>query len=128
MTWSAGYDGRNRLTSFNRNNTTASFTYDANSNRLTSVNKVTSDTDLDGIFEATDYSTTNSQALRVASTSNKLLGFAQFVGTQRTNANGDLTSDGLRLFEYDAANRLAKVQLNRNAEASKITYQHNAQW
>ena len=42
------------------------------------------------------------------------------------DANGNLTSDGLRTFEYDAANRLSKVQVSQSAEASKITYLHNA--
>ena len=42
------------------------------------------------------------------------------------DAAGNLTSDGLRLFEYDASNRLAKVLVSQNAEASKITYLHNA--
>ena len=81
----------------------------------------------------------------MAATSNKLTGFTQTVTTQRTNAqgspvtstvnsqvtygldqNGNLTSDGLRTFEYDAANRLSKVQVSQSAEASKITYLHNA--
>jgi|JI6StandDraft_1071083.scaffolds.fasta_scaffold69019_4 hypothetical protein len=42
------------------------------------------------------------------------------------DAAGNLTSDGLRLFEYDASNRLAKVLVSQSAEASKITYLHNA--
>ena len=151
ITWSAGYDSRNRLTSFNRtgNSTTTSYSYDPNSNRLTAINKTTSDTDLDGDFDAVDFQKTTSQALAVSNTSNKLTGFTQTLTTQRTNAagnpvtstvnsqvnysldaNGNLTSDGLRTFEYDAANRLSKVQVSQistaNAEASKITYLHNA--
>ena len=145
--WSAGYDSRNRLTSFNRigNSTTTRYSYDANSNRLTSLNKTTSDTDQDGDFDAVDFQKTTSQALAVAATSNKLTGFTQTLTTQRTNAagnpvtstvnsqvnysldvNGNLTSDGLRTFEYDAANRLAKVQVSQSTEASKIKYLHNA--
>ena len=81
----------------------------------------------------------------MGATSNKLTGFTQTLTTQRTNAagnpvtstvnsqvnysldvNGNLTSDGLRTFEYDAANRLSKVQVSQSAEASKITYLHNA--
>ena len=42
------------------------------------------------------------------------------------NANGNLTSDGLRLFDYDASNRLTQVQVSKSQEASKITYLHNA--
>ena len=155
ITWSADYDSRNRLTSFYRsgsstvnstgNSTTTSYSYDPNSNRLSSIHKTTSDTDQDGDFDAVDFQKTTSQALAVAATSNKLTGFAQTLTTQRTNAggnpvtstvnsqvtygldqNGNLTSDGLRTFEYDAANRLSKVQVSQTAEAAKITYLHNA--
>ena len=45
--------------------------------------------------------------------------------TYSLDANGNLTSDGLRTFEYDATNRLAKVQVSQSAEAAKITYLHN---
>jgi RHS repeat-associated protein len=143
MSWTAGYDNRNRLTSFTRGGNSGStvYSYDANSNRLTAVTKTTSDTDLDGDFDEADYSKTASQSLNVDSASNKLLGFTQtLVGTKGTrtvsstttqinyglDAAGNLTSDGLRLFEYDASNRLAKVLVSQSAEASKITYLHNA--
>ena len=39
---------------------------------------------------------------------------------------GNLTSDGLRVFEYDAQNRHSKTIVNDAAEGSKITYLHNA--
>ena len=42
------------------------------------------------------------------------------------DAAGNLTSDGLRSFTYDASNRLAKVQLTQSPEAAKISYLHNA--
>ena len=45
--------------------------------------------------------------------------------TYTLDANGNLTSDGLRTFEYDATNRLSKVQVSQSAEAAKITYLHN---
>jgi RHS repeat-associated protein len=147
FTWNAGYDTRARLTSFNRPGSEQSYSYDANSNRLTSIAKKISDTDIDGIFEATDRAATTAQALRIEATSNKLLGFNQSVltqataanGTRRTvsnvitsvnyqlDANGNLTSDGLRTFDYDAENRLARVQITQSGEAAKITYLHNAQ-
>jgi RHS repeat-associated protein len=146
FSWSAGYDNRNRLTSFNRAGSEQSYTYDANSNRLTSIAKKVSDTDIDGIFEATDRAATTAQTLNIAQTSNKLLGFNQSVltqataanGTRRTisnvisqinyqlDANGNLTSDGLRTFDYNAENRLEKVQITQSGEAAKITYLHNA--
>jgi RHS repeat-associated protein len=147
FSWQAGYDNRNRLTSFNRAGSEQSYSYDANSNRLTSIAKKVSDTDIDGIFEATDRAATTSQLLNIEASSNKLLGFNQSVltqataanGTRRTvsnvissinyqlDANGNLTSDGLRSFDYNAENRLEKVQITQNGEAAKITYLHNAQ-
>ena len=45
--------------------------------------------------------------------------------TYSLDANGNLTSDGLRTFEYDATNRLSKVQVSQSADAAKITYLHN---
>jgi YD repeat-containing protein len=51
FTWTAAYDNRNRLTGFNRAGSEQSYTYDANSNRLTSIAKKVSDTDIDGKFE-----------------------------------------------------------------------------
>jgi RHS repeat-associated protein len=147
FTWTAAYDNRNRLTSFNRAGSEQSYTYDANSNRLTSIAKKVSDTDIDGIFEATDRAATTSQALNIEATSNKLLGFNQSVltqataanGTRRTlsnvitavnyqlDANGNLTSDGLRQFNYGADNRLETIQITKDGEAAKITQLHNAQ-
>ncbi len=147
FTWTAGYDNRNRLTSFNRAGSEQSYSYDANSNRLTSIAKKVSDTDIDGVFEATDRAATTAQNLNIEQTSNKLLGFNQSVltqataanGTRRTvsnvissinyqlDANGNLTSDGLRTFDYNAENRLDKVQITQSGEAAKITYLHNAQ-
>jgi RHS repeat-associated protein len=147
FSWQAGYDNRNRLTSFNRPGSEQSYTYDANSNRLTSIAKKISDTDIDGIFEATDRAATTAQSLNIAATSNRLLGFNQSVltqataanGTRRTvsnvisainytlDANGNLTSDGLRTFDYNAENRLGQVQITQSGEAAKITYLHNAQ-
>jgi RHS repeat-associated protein len=147
FTWNAGYDSRNRLTGFNRAGSEQSYTYDANSNRLTSIAKKVSDTDIDGLFEATDRAATTSQALNIEATSNKLLGFNQSVltqataanGTRRTisnvitavnyqlDANGNLTSDGLRQFNYGADNRLETIQITKDGEAAKITQLHNAQ-
>ncbi|MDO9166723.1 MAG: RHS repeat-associated core domain-containing protein [Rhodoferax sp.] len=140
MNWSAGYDSRNRLTSFTRNSAAATYSYDANSNRLTAIEKITSDTDLDGDFDQADFSKATSQSLYVDPGSNKLLGFSQTLtstkgsktksSTSQINysldAAGNLTSDGLRVFDYDAANRLSQVQLNQHGEAARISYLHNA--
>ena len=75
LAWTASYDSRNRVTGFKRAGATTSYSYDANSNRLTSIDKVTSDTDLDGVFDTDDFNFTSSKALQVDSTSNKLLSF-----------------------------------------------------
>ena len=42
------------------------------------------------------------------------------------DAAGNLTSDGLKTFSYDASNRLTQVQVGDADEASKVTYLHNA--
>jgi RHS repeat-associated protein len=140
LTWTAGYDNRNRLTSFARAGASTSYTYDANSNRLTSQDTRTSDTDLDLDFAKPDMSQATSQALTVEATSNRLLGFNQRVVTSQTGKadaitsatinyslddNGAMTSDGLRTFEYDTANRMDKVRLMKGGEAASVSYLHN---
>ncbi|MEG4323679.1 MULTISPECIES: RHS repeat-associated core domain-containing protein, partial [unclassified Microcoleus] len=42
------------------------------------------------------------------------------------DANGNLTSDGLRTFNYGADNRLETIQITKDGEAAKITQLHNA--
>lgn len=141
LTWVAGYDSRDRLTSFTRNGAGTSYTYDANSNRLTSVSLTRRDTDLDGDLDAADYTRTRAQTLNVEGTSNRLLGFAQTITrvqgsstlsttassvTWSVDAAGNLTSDGLREFEYDAANRLSKARIVKDGEAATVSYLHNA--
>ncbi len=141
QTWTAAYDNRNRLTGFVRGGSETRYTYDANSNRLTSIDKTISDTNLNGTFDVPDTALTTSQTLNVQSTSNRLLGFNQTItnvrGTQTLSttaasvtysidANGNLTSDGLRTFEYDESNRLAKVKILKDGEAASIKYLYNA--
>ena len=141
LSWQASYDRRNRVTGFDRLGSSTGFTYDANSNRLSSIDKTTSDTDLDGQFDADDFSQTSSQNSNLDAASNKLLGFTQTItkirGTRTlatTNSavnysldqNGSLTSDGLRSFDYDESNRLSKIKITKDGEAASITYLHNA--
>ena len=141
LNWQAGYDNRNRLTSFVRDGSETRYTYDANSNRLTAIDKTTSDTDLDGEFESSDFSKATGQALNIDASSNRLLGFSQTLTTTNTNgkvktttsgvtyaldANGSLTSDGLRDFVYGADGRLAKVRAMKDGEAAIVSYLTNA--
>ena len=155
-TWQVGYDSRNRVVSFTRTdsgNTSragASYTYDPNSNRLSAVNRTTTDTDKDGLFEANEQRKTAAQTLSIGAGSNKLLGFTQVLTTvtgTRTNAvvnsqvnytldpAGNLLSDGLRSFAYDTTNRLSTVTLGSTFvgsdtiagnELASQSYLHNA--
>ena len=141
QTWTAAYDNRNRLTGFTRPGAETRYTYDANSNRLTSIDKTISDTNLNGSLDIPDTTLTTSQSTTLATTSNRLLGFRQSItnvrGTQTlsttaasvtytVDAAGNLTSDGLRTFEYDESNRLAKVRITKDGEAASIKYLYNA--
>ncbi|MBP8019198.1 MAG: RHS repeat protein [Hylemonella sp.] len=141
MSWTAGYDSRNRLTQFDRAGSETRYTYDPNSNRLSALDKTTADTDLNGEFDQADFSLSTGQTLNIAANSNRLLGLTQsFTKVRATktlsivNANvtytldaaGNLTSDGLRDFEYDEANRLSKVKLFKDGEAAKVRYLTNA--
>ena len=125
--WNVGYDNRDRVVSFSRQDGSAtsgegaSYTYDPNSNRLTSIAQTTADTNKDGLFGSNEVRKNTAQTLNLASNSNKLLGFSQVLTTvtgTKTNstvnssvnytldAAGNLTSDGLRSFAYDSTNRL----------------------
>ena len=142
LAWAAGYDSRSRVTSFVRPSAETRYSYDANSNRLSAVSIVTSDTDLNNTFNALDTLDTSSQALNIEAGSNRLLGFVQTLtkvqGAQTPSittspvsygldANGNLTTDGLRSFAYDAANRHSQTTVMKDGKASKITYLHNGQ-
>jgi RHS repeat-associated protein len=140
LVWAAGYDSRNRVISFTRNSAESRYSYDANSNRLSAVSKVTSDTDLDNDFDPLDTSNTSAQAVTIEASSNRQLGFMQIftkVKGSKTlssttspvsyslDANGNLLTDGLRTFAYDASNRHSQTTVMKDGEASKITYLHN---
>lgn len=140
ISWTAGYDARNRLTSFTRAGAETQYSYDANSNRLTALETRSSEADLDDAFDRPNHTQSSSQSLNIDPASNKLLGFTQTVTHTRPSgqssvtsqvnysldANGAMTSDGLRTFEYDESRRLAKVKLLRHGEAETVQYLHNA--
>ena len=134
LSWQAAYDSRDRLVRFEREGSSTSYSYDANSNRLSASSTITSDTDRDGAIDLDDFTQTTSQATRLDATSNRLLGFTQTVTKAQPgkpsrstitpvsyslDANGALTSDGLRNFEYDAAQRLAKVWMPMTGQFSQ---------
>ena len=130
LAWQAGYDNRDRLVRFTRAGQDIRYTYDANGNRLSAVRQVTSDSDLDGVFEDSDLQEATSQAMQVDAGSNRLLGFTQTVPVTSqvayaVDANGSMISDGAREFAYDSGGRLARVMLTQGSEAASIRYLHN---
>ncbi|SDZ72436.1 YD repeat-containing protein, partial [Variovorax sp. YR266] len=123
VTWSVGYSAVGRIVSFNATGSTASdsagFGYDANGNRSSSTRAV------DGVSTNRTYT--------VGSTSNQLTGFSQTInGASSTsvsygyNANGDLLSDGLRSYTYDAEGRLAAATTGATDVSPTTRYAHNA--
>lgn len=142
LTWYVDYlDRRNRLTHFFRLGAETSYTYDANGNRIAAQDKLISDIDLDGEFEYDDFTQTTSRTLNVEGSSSRLLGFTQTITkAQRdrptrtvsttvnytVDANGSITSDGLRDFEYGPDGKLAKVRIMRGGEAAHVRYLSNA--
>ncbi|MDZ4143596.1 MAG: DUF6531 domain-containing protein, partial [Burkholderiales bacterium] len=105
--FTVGYDALGRIQGFTGPAGQAAYTYDANGNRLSSV-------ETSGSGTATQSVTRNYQ---VDATSNRLLGFTQQLqgpgGQSATSvqyglsANGELLDDGLRRYRYDPDGRLA---------------------
>jgi RHS repeat-associated protein len=118
-TWTVGYNPVGRITGFNATGNTAGFGYDANGNRLTSTRV------LNGLSTSRSYT--------VGAASNQLTGFTQSInGASNTsvsygyNANGDLVSDGLRSYAYDAEGRLAAATTGATDTSPTTRYAHNA--
>ncbi|SEK17388.1 RHS repeat-associated core domain-containing protein [Variovorax sp. OK212] len=119
VTWSVGYNAVGRITGFNATGNTAGFGYDANGNRSSSTRV------LGGVSTNRTYT--------VGATSNRLTGFAQTInGASNTsvtygyNANGDMVSDGLRSYAYDAEGRLAAATTGATDVSPTTRYAHNA--
>jgi RHS repeat-associated protein len=140
VSWTVGYDSRNRVTSFVREGADVRYTYDANGNRLSAVTSVTGDTDLDGSFERDKKVLSAKQTLDIEATSNRLLGFKQTItlgedGKKRgetnapvrytVDASGALTNDGLRDLEYDERGRLSRVSMFKEFDLAAVEYLHN---
>ncbi|GAA4333999.1 hypothetical protein GCM10023165_09510 [Variovorax defluvii] len=74
---------------------------------------------------------TISRSYAVAAGSNRIQGFSQTVGGTTTNiafgynANGDLSSDGLRTYSYDADGRLSAVTTGATNTSPTTRYAHN---
>lgn len=117
-TWNVSYDAVGRITGFNATGSQTSFGYDANGNRNAST-KTTNDQ-------------TTSRSYTVNGGSNRLDGFGQTTGSTSThvayayNANGDLTSDGLRTYSYNAEGRLSAVTTGATDTSPTTRYAHNA--
>ncbi|MBC5764484.1 RHS repeat-associated core domain-containing protein [Ramlibacter albus] len=140
ITWTAGYDKRNRLISLERQGARSVYTYDANSNRLTAIETQGSDVDLEGSFDRAGLAQSADTSLKIADDSNRLLGFTQTLTrtlngqpvsstsstvTYGIDANGSMTSDGLRKFIYDDTGRISRVEIIKDGEAAAIRYLHN---
>ncbi|MGJ7501125.1 RHS repeat-associated core domain-containing protein [Variovorax sp. ZT5P49] len=119
VTWSVGYSAVGRIVSFNAAGNTAGFGYDANGNRSSTTRA------LNG--------TSTSRTYTVGSASNQLTGFTQTINgasstsvTYGYNANGDLLTDGLRSYTYDAEGRLAAATTGATDVSPTTRYAHNA--
>ena len=119
--WNVGYDSVGRITAFDAmgsGGNTAGFGYDANGNRSSST--------------ATVNGQTTSRTYTVDGASNKLTGFGQTSGGTSTsvaygyNANGDLLSDGLRTYTYNAEGRLSTATTGATDTSPTTRYAHNA--
>ncbi|SDZ71236.1 RHS repeat-associated core domain-containing protein [Variovorax sp. YR266] len=118
-TWTVGYNAVGRITGFDTAGDTANFGYDPNGNRMHSLRV------------ANGQSTT--RAYQVGPMSNRLEGFTQSINsasntsvTYGYNANGDLLTDGLRSYTYDAEGRLAAATTGATDVSPTTRYAHNA--
>lgn len=125
-TWGVSYDKAGRIARFDvtsggvvGGSTSSTFGYDANDNRTVS------DKVANGQTTTRNYTS--------AANGNRLAGFTQSINgasstsvTYGYNANGDLLSDGLRSFAYDAEGRLAASTTGSTDTSPTTRYAHNA--
>jgi RHS repeat-associated protein len=119
ITWTVGYNAVGRITGFNATGSTAGFGYDANGNRSSSTRVLGTQS--------------TSRTYAVGASSNQLTGFTQSINgasstsvTYGYNAHGDLVSDGLRSYTYDAEGRLAASTTGATDVSPTTRYAHNA--
>jgi RHS repeat-associated protein len=118
VTWSVGYDRVNRITKFEAAGQTTSFSYDQNGNRVANTR--------------TSNGVTTSRTYALVDGTNRQSGFTQSSGGTSTqvvythNENGDLVSDGLRTYSYDAEQRLSAVTTGATDSSPTTRYAHNA--
>ncbi|WP_169805010.1 RHS repeat-associated core domain-containing protein [Variovorax boronicumulans] len=119
VTWTTVFSAPGRLRQFDAPGNTSAFTYDNNGNRASSTRV------LGGQSTQRTYT--------VGAASNRLTGFAQTInGASNTsvtygyNANGDLVTDGLRSYAYDAEGRLAAATTGATDISPTTRYAHNA--
>lgn len=119
--WLAGYDATGRLTSLNQSGTgapvdTAGFTYDANGNRTASTR----------VFGGTTTSRTYSVSANRLTSLSQVIGGTSSSAAYSYNANGDMISDGLRTYTYDAEGRLSTATTGATDMSPTTRYAHNA--
>jgi RHS repeat-associated protein len=134
--YSVGYDSRNRVTRISGDAITK-YQYDANGNRVSRIRETYNSSGGD-VNPTTSLESSLNQTLQVPLNSNQLLGFTQTLSTfnskgqlSATNsavnftrdAAGNLTSDGLRAFGYDAQNRHSTTL---DSSGFTTRYLHNA--
>ncbi|MFM9926236.1 RHS repeat-associated core domain-containing protein [Variovorax sp. H27-G14] len=119
VAWTPVYSMPGRLRHFDAPGHTHALTYDNNGNRASSV--------------VVRGAQTVSRIYTAEATSNRLTGFTQTInGSSSTsvsygyNANGDLLTDGLRSYAYDAEGRLAAVTTGATDVSPTTRYVHNA--
>lgn len=119
VTWTTVFSNPGRLRQFDAPGNTLALTYDNNGNRATSVRVLGGKT--------------TSRTYSGGAASNQLTGFTQSINGASTtsvtygyNANGDLLTDGLRSYTYDAEGRLVTATTGATDVSPTTRYAHNA--